>query len=288
MKTRVSSATKEVIISGDGPTVLIGERINPAGKKSLGEALKNGDMEVIRREALEQVAAGADILDINVGMFGIDEVTLLPQVVKWVTEIVDVPVCIDSNNHDALAAALKICPGKPLINSVTGEERSLARVLPLIKEYGCSIVGLVQDDEGLPKSAEGRVAVAHKIVERAEKAGIPRENLVLDCLAFAVGADPTAGKITIETIRRIKGELGVNMTLGASNVSFGMPDRRLINCAFITMVIEAGATCLIVDTARVRSTVLAVDLLLGRDKYARRYIADFRKRQKAEGEATKQ
>ncbi len=281
MKTRIASAVKEVIISDETPTVLIGERINPAGKKTLGESLKAGSMDIVRKEALEQVAAGADILDVNVGMFGVDEVTLLPQTVKTVTETVDVPVCIDSNNIEALTAALKICPGKPLVNSVTGEEKSLARVLPLIKEYGCSVVGLVQDDDGLPKSADKRVAIAHKIVERAEKAGIPRENIVIDCLAFAVGAEPAAGHITIETLRRIRTELGVNMTLGASNVSFGMPDRGLINCAFITMAIEAGATCLIVDTAKVRPTVLAVDLVLERDKHARRYIADFRKRQQA-------
>lgn len=287
MKTRVSSATKEVIISDETPTVLIGERINPAGKKLLGEALKNGNMDVVCKEALEQVAAGADILDINVGMFGIDEVALLPQVVKLVTGIVDVPVSIDSNNPDALAAALKICPGKPLVNSVTGEEKSLTRVLPLIKEYGCAVVGLVQDDEGLPKNADKRVAIAYKIVERAEKSGIPHENIVIDCLAFAVGADPTAGKVTLETIRRIKEELGVNMTLGASNISFGMPDRSLINNAFVTMAIAVGITCLIVDTSRVRPAVLATDLLLGRDKYARRYIADFRKRQQNTQEAAK-
>lgn len=279
MKTRISSATKDVLISDDGPTVLIGERINPTGKKSLGEALKLGNLEVVRKEALDQVAAGADILDVNVGMFGVNEVTLLPQVVKLVAETVDVPICIDSNNHDALAAALKICPGKPLINSVTGEEKSLARLLPLIKEYGCSVIGLVQDDEGLPRNADKRVAIAHKIVERAEKAGIPSENLVIDCLAFALGADPRAGKVSIETIRRIKTELGVNITLGASNVSFGMPDRGTINCAFITMAIAAGATCLIVDTAMVRPSVLAVDLILDHDKHARRYIADFRNRQ---------
>jgi 5-methyltetrahydrofolate--homocysteine methyltransferase len=287
MKTRVSSATKEIIISDDLPTVLIGERINPAGKKYMGEALKNGDMEVIRKEALTQVTAGADILDINVGMFGIDEVKLLPEVVKFVTGIVDVPICIDSNNADALAVALRVCPGKPLVNSVTGEEKSLARVLPLIKEYGCSVVGLVQDEDGLPKNTDKRVAVAGKIVERAEKTGIPRENIIIDCLAFAVGADPTAGKVTLETIRRIKEELGVNMTLGASNVSFGMPDRSLINNSFVTMAVAAGATCLIVNVARVRPAILATDLLLGRDKYARRYIADFRKRQTALGEAAK-
>ena len=278
MKTRVLSSTQEVIISEDGPTVLIGERINPAGKKYLGEALKSGDMEVIRKEALEQVAAGADIIDINVSMFGVDEVKLLPQVVKIVTETVDVPVCIDSNDTDALSATLKVCPGKPLVNSVTGEKHSLEMVLPLIKEYGCPVVGLVQDDEGLPRNADRRIAIAHKIVEQAEKTGIPRENLVIDCLAFAVGADPTAGKVTIETIRRIKEELGVNMTLGASNVSFGMPDRDSINSSFVAMAITAGATCLIVDVAKVRTVILATDLLLGHDKYARRYMADFRKR----------
>ncbi len=280
MKTRVTSASKEVIISDDAPTVLIGERINPTGKRFLQEALKNGDMEVIRKEAREQVEAGADILDVNVGMFGVDDTKLLPQIVQIITGTVDVPVCIDSNNPDALAAALKVCPGKPLVNSVTGERRSLERVLPLVQEYGCSVVGLVQDDEGLPKSTDKRLAIAHRIVEEAQKLGINPERIVIDPLAFAIGADPSAVKVTIETIRRVKQELGVNMTLGASNVSFGMPDRPLINAAFVTLVIAAGVTSLIVDTAKIRPTVLAVDLLLERDKHARRYIADFRKRQK--------
>ena len=277
MITKVLSSTKEVIISEDSPTVLIGERINPAGKKYLEEALKSGDMEIIRKEALEQAAAGADIIDINVSMFGVDEVKLLPQVVKIVTETVDVPICIDSNDTNAISATLKVCPGKPLVNSVTGEKHSLEMMLPIIKEYGCPVVGLVQDDEGLPRNADRRIAIAHKIVEQAEKTGIPRENLVIDCLAFAVGADPTAGKVTIETIRRIKEELGVNMTLGASNVSFGMPDRDSINRSFIAMAITAGATCLIVDVAKVRAGILSTDLLLGHDKYARRYMANFRK-----------
>jgi 5-methyltetrahydrofolate--homocysteine methyltransferase len=283
MITRICSATKEVIISDGGPTVLIGERINPAGKKALGESLKNRDLSVVRREALEQVAAGADILDVNVGMFGVDEVSLLPEAVKMVTSTVDVPICLDSHNIDALEAALKVCPGKPLVNSVTGEERSLERMLPLIKEYGCSVIGLVQDDEGLPKTAEKRVAIARRIIARAEKVGISRENVLIDCLAFAVSAEPNSGTITIETLDRIKTELGVNMTLGASNVSFGMPDRALINNAFVTMAIVAGATCLIVDVAKVKPAVLATDLLLGWDKRARRYITDFRRRQAAEG-----
>ena len=280
MKTAVTSATKEVVIGDGGPTVLIGERINPTGKKLLAEALKNGDMDFIRREAQDQVDAGADILDVNCGMFGVDEGILLPSLVKVVSETVEAPICIDSSLPEAIAEALKICPGKPLVNSVTGEERSLTRILPLIKEYGCSVIGLLQYDEGLPHTVDKRLVIAHKIIERAEKAGISRENILIDPLAFAVGADPSAAKVTLETIRRIKDELGVNMTLGASNVSFGMPDRNLINSAFVTLAIFAGATSLIVDTAKVRPAVLAADLLLERDRFARRYITDFRKRQK--------
>jgi 5-methyltetrahydrofolate--homocysteine methyltransferase len=279
MQTRVASLKKEVIIGDNQPTVLIGERINPAGKKKLAESLKAGDLEIVRREALAQVQAGADILDVNVGTFGVDEVTLLPRAVQAVMDTVDVPLCIDSNNLAALEAATKIYKGKPLINSVTGEERSLARVLPLVKEYKAAVVGLVQDDEGIPKDARRRVSIARKIVERAEAVGISRENIVIDCLAFAVGADTSSGLAVMEAIRAIKAELGVNMTLGASNISFGLPDRELINNAFVAMAIAAGLTCLITDAAKVRSTVLATDLVLGRDKHARRYIGAYRQRQ---------
>lgn len=279
MQTRVSSSKKEVVIGDDQPTVLIGERINPAGKKRLAEALKAGDLDIVCSEALAQVQAGADILDVNVGTFGVDEVTLLPQAVQAVMDTVDVPLCIDSNNTAALEAATKIYKGKPLINSVTGEERSLARVLPLVKEYKAAVVGLVQDDEGIPKDVKRRVSIAHKIVERAEAAGITRENIVIDCLAFAVGADTSSGLAVIEAIRGIKAELGVNMTLGASNISFGLPDRELINNAFVAMVIAAGITCLITDAAKVRPTVMAANLILGRDKHARRYVGAYRQRQ---------
>jgi len=282
METKVSSPSKEVIIGDNQPTVLIGERINPTGKKKLAEALKAGDLEVVRKEALAQTQAGADIIDVNVGVFGIDEAALLPKAVQAVMETVDTPLCIDSSNPDALEAALKIYKGKPLVNSVSGEEHSLKRVLPLIKKYGAAIIGLVQDDDGIPKDAEGRVRVAHKIVKRAEAAGIPREDLVIDCLAFAVGAEPDSGVAVIEAIRRIKAELGVNMTMGASNVSFGLPDRELINNAFVVMATAAGATCLIVDAAKVRSNILAADLVLGRDKRARRYIEAYRQRPKQE------
>jgi 5-methyltetrahydrofolate--homocysteine methyltransferase len=282
METRVSSPTKEVIIGDDQPTVLIGERINPAGKKKLAEALKTGDLEIVRREALAQAQAGADIIDVNVGTFGVDEVALLPKAVQAVMETVDTPLCLDSANPDALEAALKVYKGKPLVNSVTGEEHSLARVLPLVKKYGAAVVGLVQDEKGIPKDAEGRVSAARKIVAWAEAAGIPREDIVIDCLAFAVGADPSSGPAVIEAIRRIKAELGVNMTLGASNISFGLPERELLNNAFVVMAATAGITCLIVDVAKVRPIVLAADLVLGHDKRARRYIEAYRQRQQQE------
>jgi len=280
METRVSSATREVVIADDQPTVLIGERINPAGKKKLSAALKAGNLEIVRREARAQVQARADILDINVSLFGVDEVSLLPRVVQAVMDTVDVPLCLDSANPQALAAALKVYKGKPIINSVTGEEHSLEKVLPLVKEYGTAVIGLVQDDEGIPGNSEQRLAIAHKIVDRAQAVGIPRHDVIIDCLAFSVGADTSSGLVTIDTIRRVKAELGVNLTLGASNVSFGLPDRDLVNSAFIAMAIAAGVTCLITDAARVRPMVRAADLVLGRDKYARRYIGAYRQRQK--------
>jgi 5-methyltetrahydrofolate--homocysteine methyltransferase len=280
METKVSSPSKEVIIGDNQPTVLIGERINPTGKKKLAEALKAGDLEIVRKEALAQTQAGADIIDVNVGVFGIDEAALLPKAVQAVMKTVDTPLCIDSSNPDALEAALKVYKGKPLVNSVSGEEHSLKRILPLIKKHGAAVIGLVQDDKGIPKDTEGRVRIAHKIVEKVEAAGIPREDLVIDCLAFAVGAEPDSGVEVIEAIRRIKAELGVNMTMGASNVSFGLPDRELLNNAFVVMATAAGATCLIVDVAKVRSIILAADLVLGRDKRARRYIEAYRQRPK--------
>ena len=280
METRLSSATKEVIIGHGRPTTLIGERINPTGKKRMTEALKAGNLEIVREEALAQVKAGADVIDVNVAAAGVDEVTLLPQAVRVVMDTVDAPLCLDSPNPEALEAALKVYDGKPLINSVTGEEHSLRKVLPLVKEYGAAVIGLVQDEAGIPKDAERRLTIAHKILSFAEAEGIPRGDVIIDCLAFAVGADPSSGLVILETIQRIKAELGVNLTLGASNVSFGLPDRSLLNNAFVAMVIAAGATCLIVDAAKVRPMVLAADLLLSRDEYARRYIGAYRKRQK--------
>lgn len=283
METKVSSASKEVIISIDRPTVLIGERINPTGRKKLTEALKAGDLALVKSEAETQAEAGADIIDVNVNAPGVDDKVLLPQAVEVVMKAVDAPVCIDCPNPDALEAALKVYQGKPLVNSVSGETHSLARVLPLIKEYGAAVIGLVQDDDGIPKDADKRVAIAHKIIEAAEKAGIPREDVVIDVLTFAIGAEASSGRDVLEAIRRIREELGVNMTMGASNISFGMPDRPIINNAWVSTVIAAGATALIVDAAKVKPSVLATDLILGRDRFARRFIEDHRKRQQAQG-----
>jgi len=259
--------------------VLIGERINPSGKKKLAEALKAGNLDIVRKEARAQAEAGADILDVNVNIFGVDEVTLLPQAVQAVMETVDIPLCLDSANPEALEAALKVYKGKPLINSVSGEENSLARVLPLVKGYGTAVVGLVQDDEGIPHDAKRRIAIARKIVERAEAAGIPRSDIIIDCLSLAVGADTTAGEATIEAARLIKKELGVNLTLAVSNISFGLPDRELLNNAFVAMAIASGVNCVIADVNKVRQAVLAADLILAHDKYARRYTESYRQRQ---------
>lgn len=280
METKLSGKTKEVIIGDKGTTILIGEGINVTGNKKMSAALKIGDMEPIRNLALAQVQAGADILDINAGISGIDEVDLLPRVVQVVMDTVDIPLCLDSSNPKALEAALKVCPGKPLVNSVTGEEHSLKTILPLLKEYGAAVIGLVMDDKGIPDDPDRRVAIACKIVEQAEALGILREDIVIDCLVQSAGVEPRAALVTFETIRKVKAELGVNLTIGASNSSFGLPDRDLLNGAFMAMAITAGVTCAIANAERVRPIILAADLLMGRDKYARRFIEAYRQRQK--------
>lgn len=280
METRISSTTKKVIIADDQPTVLIGERINPAGKKKLVEALRAGNLELVRQEALAQVDAGADVLDICVSTFGIDEAVLLPQAVEAVMEAVEVPLCLDSADPRALEAALRAYQGKPLVNSVTGEEQSLARVLPLVQEYGGAVIGLTQDDQGIPKDVERRVAIAHRIVERAVAVGIPQEDVVIDCLTLAVGVEPRAAPVILEACQRVKAELGVNLVLAISNVSFGLPERGWLNNAFVALAIASGVNCLIGDVAKIRSAVLAADLLLGKDKRAQRYIAEHRRRQR--------
>jgi len=286
MQTVVKGRGKKVVIGDGRPTVILGERINPTGKKRLAAALLAGDLEVVRQEALAQVQAGADILDVNVGAAGVDEVALLPKAVQLVLETVETPVAIDTPNGEALAAALAmhrllLPDGRPVVNSVNGEEASLARVLPLVAEYGTAVIGLCMDDQGIPPTPERRLAVARRIVERAEEYGIPRDAILIDCLALTVGADSRAGWATLEAIRLVKEELGVNLALGASNVSFGLPERETINGLFLGMAIARGLNCPIVDAAKVRPYILAADLVLGRDEYAARYLKAYRQRQKA-------
>ena len=279
METKITSSKQEVVIGDARPTVLIGERINPTGKKKLQEALKTEDFGVIKAMATSQVEAGADILDVNVVTPGVDEAAVLPKVVEIVMGEVEVPLCIDINNPAALKVALQVYQGKPLVNSVSGEDASLNEVLPLVKEYGTAVIGLTLDDEGIPKEADRRVEIAHKIVAKAEEYGIPREDVIIDSLALTIGSDSNAGLVTLETIRKVNEQLGVNQTLGASNISFGLPNRRLLNQAFLAIAIAAGLTCPTVNVDHVRSTVRAADLSLGRDRYAMRYIQDFRKQQ---------
>jgi 5-methyltetrahydrofolate--homocysteine methyltransferase len=194
-------------------------------------------------------------------------------------EVVQVPLCLDSHNPKALEAALKIYKGKPIINSVNGQESSLQEILPLVKEYGAAVIGLTMDDTGIPADVDKRLAIAHKIVDSAEKLGIPREDIIMDCLCLTLGANAKAAVVTLDAVRRVRAELGVNQTLGASNISYGLPDRVLLTSTFVGHAIAAGVTCPTVDVAKVLPTVVATDLVMGRDNYAMRYIQTYRKLQ---------
>jgi 5-methyltetrahydrofolate--homocysteine methyltransferase len=277
MKTIVNRGTAQVTISTDGPVTLIGEKINPTGRRTLAQALRDADLDYVRALARQQAAAGADLLDVNVGVPGMDEVALLPEVIRAVAAEVELPICIDTANPAALAAALKVTPGKPLVNSVNGEEASLTNVLPLVKEHGAAVIGLAMDDGGIPNDAETRAAVAERIVERAARVGIPVEDVVIDPLVLTVGADAHAAVVTLGTIQLVRQRLGVNVNLGATNVSFGLPERPTLNQAFLALAIQAGATCMITDPAKLALSIRATELLLGRDEYASRYIAAFRR-----------
>lgn len=279
METIIKSESREAVIGPERPTVIIGERINPTGKKLLAQALTEGDMSRVQALARSQTAEGADILDVNVGAAGVDEVRILPEAVRAVMDVTDLPLSLDSANPEALRAALRVYRGKALINSVNGEARSLDRVLPLVKEYGAAVIGLCMDEGGIPGDAAARVAVADKILERAAAMGIPAEDVLIDCLALSVCADSRAARVTLEAIQMVRERLGVNMSLGVSNVSFGLPDRGAINGAFLTMAIMAGVNAPIVDPALARKPALIADLLLGRDEYAMRYVSYYRAQQ---------
>lgn len=280
--TTLTSKTRTVTIRRGLPTVIIGERINPTGRKQVLAALQAGDYKSVRQDALAQVQAGAQILDVNAGVPGLDEVALLPRVLQEVMSVVDVPLCIDTANPRALAAALEIYQGKALINSVNAEEASLSSVLPLAKEHSAAVIALCMDENGIPASPDQRVAVAGRIISRALRVGIPQEDIILDPLVMAVSADSQAGWITLQTIQMLVREFGANITIGASNVSFGLPDRAQLNAVFLAMAIQAGVTCPITNPleSSIRTSVHAADLALGRDEYAARWIKDFRARKK--------
>ncbi|MFN2275242.1 MAG: dihydropteroate synthase [Anaerolineales bacterium] len=264
--------------------MIIGEKINPTGRKKLAAQLKERNFEYVRDLALKQVSTGADLLDVNVGVPGEDEEALLPEVCKIVIEAADAPLCIDSANRDALAAALAVVPGKPLVNSVNGEEKSLQAVLPVVKEFGAAVIGLTMDDDGIPNDPEVRLSIAEKIIERAAKLGIPAEDVVIDPLVLTVGADSKAGWVTLQTIELVRREFGANVNLGASNVSFGLPERHTLNQAFLGLAIGAGASCAITDPMKLSLTIRALDLLRGRDDFGGRYIKHFRTLAAIEGE----
>ena len=278
METRLRSpGGKEVAIGDNLPTVLIGERINPFGKGRVKEALISGAMDPIREEALKQVETGAAILNVSVNAFGIDESIVLPRVVSEIMRAVDVPLCLESRNPVALEETLKLGCGKPIISSVTGEEAMLEQILPLVKRYHTSVIALAADASGIPKNPSGRLKIIDSIVEKAQETGIGLEDILADCVAESSAADHRAAITTIESMEMVKSKWGLNLILGASNVSFGLPNRPVINAVFLSFAIQRGLTCAIVNTAQVKAYVMAADLLLGRDQRARQYVAYFRK-----------
>jgi 5-methyltetrahydrofolate--homocysteine methyltransferase len=278
LETLLSSRGREVVVSIDRPFVIIGERINPTGRKVLAAEMKDGKMDRVRSDAIGQAAAGAHMLDVNAGIPALDEAALLVAAIKAVAEVTDVPICIDSSVIEALEAGLAAYEGKALVNSVTAEEERMERILPLVKKYGAAVIGMANDETGISMVPEERLVLARRIIERAADHGIPQEDVIIDPIAMTVAADPTCGLITLETMRLIRDRLGNNMVCGASNVSFGLPDRATVNAAFLPLAMHAGLTCAITNplVPEVRRAVMAGDLLLGHDEYAMRWIASYR------------
>jgi 5-methyltetrahydrofolate--homocysteine methyltransferase len=277
-RTVVSSATREVVIGFDRPFTIIGERINPTGRKLLAEEMRRGDFSRVERDAVAQVEAGAQMLDVNAGIPLADEPAILARTIQLVQSLVDVPLSIDSSIVEALEAGLAAYRGKPLVNSVTGEEERLERVLPLVRKYGAAVVAISNDDTGISEDPDVRFEVAKRIVERAADHGIPRDDIVVDPLVMPIGAMRTAGRQVFALLRRLHDELQVNTTCGASNVSFGLPNREGINAAFLPMAIASGLTTAITNPLlpEVKRAVMAADVLMGNDADAGRWIREFR------------
>lgn len=268
----------EVRIGDEHPFAVIGERINPTGRRRLTDEIVAGDMTTVQADAEAQARAGARVLDVNAGIPGFDEPALLSTVVRAVIEAVDLPLCIDSSTPGALEAAVPLAEGKVLINSVTAEDHSLERLLPLVARFGAAVIGMANDEEGISMDPAVRLAAARKIVEAAADHGIDRADVVIDPLTMPIGAAPDAATALTETVRRIRDELGVNVSCGASNISFGMPDRPAIDAAFLTIAIASGMNAAITNPLHrpVRKAVMAADLLLGRDGFGAAWIADHR------------
>ncbi len=277
-ETIISSATKEIRIGFDQPFVIIGERINPTGRKMLAKEMAEGDLSRVEKDALAQVAAGAHMLDVNAGIPLADEPGILAETIKLVQSLTDVPLSIDSSIVAALEAGLEVYQGKALLNSVTGEEERLESVLPLVKKYNCAVVAISNDETGISEDPDVRFEVAKKIVERAEDHGIPRADVVVDPLVMPIGAMGTAGVQVMQLVRRLREELKVNTTCGASNVSFGLPNRDGVNAAFLTMAMASGLTSAITNPLHdsIMQAVMGGDVMLGKDSNCANWIRKYR------------
>jgi len=286
MHTVVQSASKTVTIGHDQPFVIIGERINPTGRKKFQELLRAGDLSTIAVDVESQIKGGADMLDVNMGVPLTDEPALLSKAIKMIQGMTDMPICIDSSVIEALQAGLEAYEGKALVNSMTGEDDRMELILPLIKKHNAAIIALPNDEIGIPATAAERIVITEKIIRTVEKHGISLDNLVIDPLAMTVGADPDAVKITLETIHLIREKFGLNMTLGASNISFGLPNRHALNAAFLPAAMSHGLTCAVMDarTPAINEAVRAADLLLGMDQWGANWITRFRAQEAAKAE----
>ena len=283
MDTVLQSRSRTVTIAIDKPFCIIGERINPTGRKAFAQELRDGNLDQVIEDADAQIAMGADMLDVNAGIPLVDEAELLAKMIRLLQAHTDIPLCIDSSVIEALEAGLDVYEGKALVNSVTGEDERLELILPIVAKHGAAVIGLTNDETGIPETAEKRLEIARKIVSVAGDHGIPPEDVVLDPLAMTVGADPQAVRITLDAIEMIRDELGVNMCLGASNVSFGLPERHTLNAAFLAMGSAHGLTSAIMNALSeecVRS-VRASDLMLGKDEWGANWISAHRARQAA-------
>ena len=276
--TVVSSATKELVIGFDRPFRIIGERINPTGRKLLAAEMAAGDFSRVEADCLAQVAAGAHMLDVNAGIPLADEPAILAQTVQLVQSLTDLPLSIDSSIVEALEAGLGVYQGKALVNSVTGEDEQMERVLPLVKKHSAAVVAISNDETGISEDPEVRYAVAKKIVERAADHGIPKEDVVVDPLVMPIGAMGTAGRQAFSIVRKLREELGVNTTCGASNISFGLPNRHAMNAIFLAMAAGAGMTSAIMNPLHQEELtgIMAADVLNGNDKDCRAWIKKFR------------